>query len=91
MACDHRQLIKVIDQIGAMTIDANGGYSARVLRAHYECADCGETVLHTMAPRAAWTDFDFDGAVHKIGTAIEAIAEARRALRGQPPKEENRD
>lgn len=90
MHCSHERLIKVIDQIGVMTVGSDGQYRAPVLRAHYECDECGVVVQETQAPRSAWTEFDYEGAIDKIGTALDAIHHARQAINGRRDQSKER-
>lgn len=76
MSCPHPVLVKVTDELGLMR-----GEGAEVLRAHYECRDCGTVMFHT-ENRDAITRRDlYYGVLDRFENAGDAIAGAIDALR----------
>lgn len=76
MSCPHLVLIKVTDELGMMR-----GDGAEVLRAHYECRECGVTLFHTENKAAIERSNIWFGVIDRFEHAGDAIAGAVDALR----------
>lgn len=83
MQCTHQVLVKVIDRLGMMTstwVDGQLVTGAPVLEAHYECQDCGRTMLQTANAEALEAYNTHLEMTAKFTAVAEAIDGVRSAL-----------
>jgi hypothetical protein len=83
-SCTHAVLVKVIDRLGMMTsvwVDGELITGAPVLEAHYECGDCGRTLLATANPEAQRAYDTYLEGAEKFSAVLEAMSGVRAALR----------
>lgn len=87
-SCTHQVLVKVIDRLGMMTsawVEGQLVTGAPVLEAHYECQDCGKTLLQTAnaeALEAYNTHLEMTAKFVAVAEAIDGVRNALSRRRG---------